>query len=118
MRKHKYIQEKIIADEEAERLRLLRIEWTEAERIIRDRIEQLEKEKKRTGKHHDDEEQRLLAMLRQLEEQEMERLRLMKQWEDLNTGDEVNLEHYALGYKDLTRIKEEQLDSKCDILFG
>jgi hypothetical protein len=36
--------------------------------VIRDRIEQLEREKKRTGKHHDDEEARLMAALRHLEE--------------------------------------------------
>jgi hypothetical protein len=32
----------------------------------------------------------------------------MKQWEEMNNNeDAVHLEHYAMGYKDLSRIKEE-----------
>ena len=118
IKRHKYIQDKIIADDEEERLRLLRLEQLEAERVIRDRIEQLEREKKRTGKHHDDEEARLMAALRHLEEQEIERLRLYKEWEEMNNLDATHLEHYAIGYRDLARIKDDQLDSKCDMLFG
>ena len=42
----------------------------------------------------------------------------MKMWEEQNQGDDGNYEHYAEGYKDLTRVKDEWLDAKCDELFG
>lgn len=57
-------------------------------------------------------------MIKRLEEQEIERIRLMKQWEEMNNVDATHLEHYAIGYRDVTRIKDEQLDATCDMLFA
>ena len=46
------------------------------------RLEALENEKKRITKHHDDEEKSLLGLLKTLDDEEAERLRLLKLWEE------------------------------------
>ena len=91
---NKHIQEKIMADDENER-RKLRIHEQE---VIKNRIEQLEREKLNLVRYHDDEEQQLLKMLKQIEEEEIERLKQLNQWEEQNTGsDDVGIEHFATG---------------------
>ena len=82
IRENKHIQDKIVAEREEERLRKLRIAEEEAERQRKLRLEALEKEKRRITQHHDDEEKRLLGLLKTLEDDEAERLRLLKLWEE------------------------------------
>lgn len=60
----------------------MRIAEEEAERQRKLRLEALEKEKRRITQHHDDEEKRLLGLLKTLEDDEAERLRLLKLWEE------------------------------------
>ena len=56
---------------------------------------------------------RLHAMLKKLDEDEAERLRLLKLWEDQNT----DYEHFADGDVDINAISEEHLEEKCQELF-
>ena len=81
IKENKHIQDKIIAEREEERSRKLTVE-EEAERLRNLRLEALEKEKKRITLHHDDEEKRLLGLLETLEDDEADRLRLLKLWEE------------------------------------
>ena len=60
----------------------MHIQDAEYERIRKMQLEYLEKEWKRISKIHDDEEKRLLALLKGIEDDEAEKLRLLKLWEE------------------------------------
>ena len=77
-------------------------------------LEYLEKEYRRISKIHDDEEKRLLALLKGIEDDEAEKLRLLKLWEEQH----LYYEHFADGYVDLNTISEDQFDTHCDELFN
>ena len=77
-------------------------------------LEFLEIEKKRISKIHDDEERRLLALLKGIEDEESEKIRLLKLWEEQH----LYYEHFADGDVDLNMMTEDELDQKCDELFN
>lgn len=62
---------------------------------------------------HDGEDRRLHALLKRIEEEEAERLRLLKLWEEQN----VYYEHYAEGEVDLNQLTDADLDRLSEELF-
>ena len=82
-------------------------------RRIKDRIAELEREKKKVIGYHDGEEQRLYALLKRLDEDEAERLRRLAIPEPVTEG----LEHYADGNVEIKYFTETEFDRKCDELF-
>lgn len=63
--------------------------------------------------HYETEESKLLKQLKDLEEDEAEKQRIMKIYEDSN----LYYEHFADGDVDLNMLSEAELDMKCDDLF-
>jgi len=114
IRENKKYQDDMFALLDLDRLNRLRRQREEEERRIRDRIAELEREKKKIVGYHDGEEQRLYALLKRLDEDEAERLRRLK-----NIPEPVmeGLEHYADGNVEIKYFSEMEFDQKCDELF-
>ena len=80
---------------------------------MRDRLKELEAERVKVVNYHDDEEKRLLQMLKQLELDEEERLRQHKLWLERHRL----MEHFADGEVDINQYSDAAIDKKCDDLF-
>ena len=90
------------------------IQDAEFMKIRKQQLDYLLNERNRVQIYHDNEEARLLAQLRSLEDDEAEKLRLLKLWEEQH----LYYEHFADGEVDLNMLSEADLDSKCDDLFN
>jgi len=77
-------------------------------KIRNHQLDYLLNEKKRIQVYHENEEQRLLDLLKNLDDDEAEKFRILQLWEELNrvkpqpVGD--NLEHFADGNVDLNTL--------------
>lgn len=80
IRDNKHIQDQILREIEEEKIRKERNDLEEKIRKCTFNIEELEKQKKKIIKFHDDEDRRLHALLKKLDEEEAERLRLLNMW--------------------------------------
>lgn len=69
-------------------------------------LEYLQNEYNRLQVYHENEENRLLGQLRTLEDDEVEKLRLLKLWEEQH----LYYEHFADGEVDLNMLSEADLD--------
>jgi len=77
---------------------------------------------------HDDEEKRLLAQLKKLDDEENERLRMLEYYEEpVEVPEPIPVpqqpiydyyEHFADGEVDLNGVNEEEFDRKCRELFS
>ena len=74
-----------------------------------EQIRQLLKERKKVTDYHEEEDRRLKMMLKQLDDEEAERLRKL--------GNDSKFEHFADGNVEVSHFSSVEFDMKCDELF-
>lgn len=72
-----------------------------------------EHERQRLIQHGNHTEERLMEELRQIEIEEAERLRMLREKEELYKA----YEHFILGEVDYTGVTDQEIEEQCEILF-